>query len=163
LRRSSIFAITLTAVLILDQVTKRIVSGKMMLGESIPLIKGALSLTYIRNSGIAFGLLQGGGAMKTVFLAVFSILAILFLFWMLTGLDRDDLFGATALGLVAGGAFGNLVDRFTGGDVVDFIDAYWKGHHWPAFNVADSCITVGVILLLVKIFFFEDKRTGEEG
>ncbi len=161
--RNSIFGITLTAVLLLDQATKRIVSGKMVLGESIPLVKGVLSLTYIRNSGIAFGMLQGGGALKTVFLAVFSILAILFIFWMLTGLDSDDLFGAAALGLVAGGAFGNLVDRFTGGDVVDFIDAYWKGHHWPAFNVADSCITVGVILLLVKIFFLEGKKTGEEG
>jgi len=147
-------------VILLDQFTKILVSGRMSLGESITLIDRHLSLTYIRNKGIAFGLFSGGGSMKSIFLGVFSLLAVFFMIWLLTGFDKDDLPGGTAIGLVTGGALGNLIDRFRLGEVIDFIDAYWGRYHWPAFNVADSCITIGVILLLTKLILQEREGTG---
>jgi signal peptidase II len=159
LNRNRAFYLVAAAVILLDQATKMLVSGRMSLGESIPLIDSYLSLTYIRNKGIAFGLFSGGGSVKSVVLGIFSMVAVFILIWLLTGFDRDDVSAGAAIGLVTGGALGNLIDRFRLGEVIDFIDAYWGQHHWPAFNVADSCITVGVVLLIVKLLFQERKRT----
>ena len=160
MNRNRAFYLVVAAVVLLDQVTKMLVSERMSLGESIPLIDRYLSLTYIRNKGIAFGLFSGGGSVKSVLLGIFSLAAVFIMIWLLTGFNRDDALGGVAVGLVTRGALGNLVDRFRLGEVIDFVDAYWGQHHWPAFNVADSCITVGVILLLLKLFFLERKRTG---
>ncbi len=151
--RNAAFAATAAAGLLLDQATKAVVAGSMTLGQSIPVVKGLFSLTYIRNTGIAFGLFNDGRSLlKMAVLSSATLLALAFLLWLLASFSRNDLLGGAAVGLVAGGALGNLVDRLRLGEVVDFIDVYWRTHHWPFFNVADSCITVGVGLLILKEF-----------
>jgi signal peptidase II len=158
-RRTAAFLGALGAVVVVDQITKTMVSASMTIGQSIPLIRGLLSLTYIRNRGIAFGLFNhGGGSLKIVLLTCSTLLALAFLLWLLKETPRDDLFGGTAIGLVAGGALGNLIDRLRLGEVTDFIDVYWRTHHWPFFNAADSAITIGVILLMAQQVF-----DGERG
>ncbi len=154
MRRNGFFFAAAALVLVLDQITKAVVAGRMALGESIPVIPGLLSLTYIRNSGIAFGILNNGsGNLKAVLLAVSAVLALAFLVWLLLDQKKEDGLSGMIIGLVAGGAMGNLIDRLRLGEVVDFIDAFWRTHHWPAFNLADSAISVGVVLLIARQFF----------
>jgi signal peptidase II len=160
--RNNSFAAIAVLVVALDQVTKALVSARMTLGESIPLIDGLLSFTYIRNTGIAFGMFNDGtGGLKMAILTATTVLALGFLIWLLGDLSPRDRIGGAALGLVAGGAIGNLVDRLRLGEVVDFIDVYWRTHHWPFFNAADSAITVGVTALLVREVFFRPKHPEE--
>lgn len=146
-----IFLATALFVLALDQALKAIVAGKMYIGQSIPVIDGFFSLTHIRNTGIAFGILNdGGGRLKVVLLSLFTVLALAFIVWLLGTLKPADVIGGTALGLVAGGALGNFIDRVRLGEVIDFLDFYWRSFHWPAFNIADSSISVGVAILIAK-------------
>ena len=108
----------------------------------------------MRNPGAAFGLLSGQAAAFRVpfFLAVTAValVAIAAVAWRA---DPSRPWFLAALGLVCGGAVGNLIDRLRWGEVVDFLDVFWKTHHWPAFNVADSAITVGVVLLIAEELF----------
>lgn len=137
------------AIVVADQLTKAIVDRTMSLHESIPLIDGFFNLTYIRNTGAAFGLFAGSHeALRRPFLIGVSILAIGFMLFMLKRLRDGDTGLATALAFILGGAAGNLIDRIIYGEVIDFLDVYWSSHHWPAFNVADSFITIGVAITL---------------
>jgi signal peptidase II len=161
--RTGIFLAAAAFIAALDQAAKALVATRMTIGQSIPLIPGCLSLTYIRNRGIAFGMFSdGSGSFKIVLLSLSTLVALGFLVWLLRETRPDDLFGGGVIGLVAGGAVGNLVDRLRMGEVTDFIDAYWRTHHWPFFNVADSAITVGVILLMAQQLFAGDRREGRE-
>ncbi len=144
------FGIALPAVVLLDQFTKLAVVRSMRLGSVIPVVPGFFNLVHIRNTGIAFGMFNDGTAMgKTLLLAAAGILALGFLAWILRDMEAGDWLGGLAVGCVAGGAIGNLIDRLRLGEVVDFLDAFWRTHHWPAFNMADSAITVGVALLII--------------
>jgi signal peptidase II len=136
-------------ILVLDQLTKMIVDRTMSLHQSIPIIDGFFSLTYVRNTGAAFGIFAGSHeAFRLPFLILVSVIALGFVVVMLKRL-RDEKTGLiTALSFIIGGAIGNLVDRVLYGEVIDFLDFYWSNYHWPAFNVADSCITVGVLITL---------------
>ena len=117
----------------------------MPLNHSIPVIDGLFNLTYIRNTGAAFGILAGSAAaFRLPFLLLFSLLAIGFIFMMLRRLPDREIGLITALSFILGGAVGNLIDRVLYGEVIDFLDFYWSTYHWPAFNLADSFITVGV-------------------
>jgi len=119
----------------------------MPLNHSIPVIDGVFSLTYIRNTGAAFGILAGSAAaFRLPFLVLFSLLAIGFIFMMLRRLPDEETGLITALAFILGGAIGNLIDRIVYGEVIDFLDFYWSSYHWPAFNLADSFITVGVFI-----------------
>jgi signal peptidase II len=143
-------AALMTVVMFLaDQWTKGLVLAHFRLGESVEVIPGFFSLTSVRNRGGAFGLLadlpEGYGQ---AFFVVFAVLTVAFLVWMLRGTPREDLSQRIALTAVIGGAIGNLVDRILYGEVVDFLDVYVGDWHWPAFNLADSYITTGVVLLL---------------
>ncbi len=144
----------LVFILIADQLTKFIVDRTMPLHHSIPVIDNLFSLTYIRNTGAAFGFLAGSAAaFRLPFLIVFSLVAIGFVVAMLRRLPEQETGLITALAFILGGAIGNLIDRFAYGEVIDFLDFYWSGYHWPAFNVADSFITMGVgitVFYLVK-------------
>jgi signal peptidase II len=149
-----------TLTLVLDQWTKQIIVDRFHLGESIPVIQEFFSITYVRNTGAAFGFLASADPSFRVpfFLLVplVSLVVILFLFRKLP--DRD-LGTASALALVMGGAIGNLIDRLRFGYVVDFLDFHWKYQaHFPAFNVADSAICVGVGLMMLDLF----KKEGLE-
>lgn len=138
-----------SAIVLVDQVTKAIVDRTMPLHHSIPIIEGFFSLTYIRNTGAAFGLFAGSHEVfRLPFLIGVSILAMGFLLVMLKRLRAGETGLTTSLSFILGGAVGNLIDRMIYGEVIDFLDVYWSDYHWPAFNVADSFITIGVTITL---------------
>jgi signal peptidase II len=137
-------------VVLADQLTKAWVQSGMRLHQSIPVIDNFFSLTYIRNPGAAFGLFSdGGGTVRTVFFILVSVAAIGFLGTLYAKTPSERPLLRLAFSLVTGGAAGNLIDRVRFGEVVDFLDFYVGRYHWPAFNVADSCITVGVAFLVL--------------
>ena len=139
-------------VIALDQVTKWILDRALNLHQSVTVIPGFLNLTYVRNTGAAFGFLSSPEpGLRSTLLTVFSLIAIgaIIALWIK---DREaGWVFVMGLAMVLGGAVGNLIDRVRLGEVVDFVDVYWRGYHWPAFNVADSAITVGVIFLLAHV------------
>jgi signal peptidase II len=139
-------------VLILDQITKALVHNLMQLHQSIEILPNFVHLTYLRNTGAAFGFLAGDrSALKTVFFLLVSGVAIGCIFYLLRNLRPGRNTETLSLSFILGGAIGNLIDRLRMGEVIDFIDLHWHHVHWPAFNVADSAITVGVILLLFQM------------
>ena len=149
-RRLWLALIAAVTILVLDQVTKAIVARSMTLYESIPLLP-FFSLTYVRNTGAAFGLL--GGLPPAVRLPLFCLVTIGAVFALvsyLRDLRPDESLTAIALGGILGGAAGNLVDRIRFHEVVDFLHLHYGGFDWPMFNVADSAITVGVALVLIR-------------
>jgi signal peptidase II len=149
----------LIAIVLLDQVTKWFVDRSMPLYRSIPVIDGFFTLTYIRNTGAAFGILAGSGAaFRLPFLMLFSLLAIGFIIVMLRRLPERETGLIIALTFILGGAIGNLIDRFAYGEVIDFLDFYWANYHWPAFNIADSFITIGVTITVYYLI----KAKGED-
>ena len=136
----------LPLILFLDQASKWIVDSTIPLNHSIPVIEGLFSLTYIRNTGAAFGILAGSSALfRLPFLILFSLIAIVFIAVMLRRLPGSEKGLVVALTFILGGAVGNLIDRALYGEVIDFLDFYWSQYHWPAFNFADSFITLGVL------------------
>ncbi len=138
-------------VLILDQLSKTGIVNSMDLHESIPLIPG-FQLTYVRNPGAAFSFLSNaGGWQRWVFISLASAVSIVLCVWLIR-LPKNALWPAAGLSLVLGGALGNLVDRVIHGSVIDFLDVYYKTWHWPAFNIADSAITIGICILLLDSF-----------
>jgi signal peptidase II len=149
----------LAFILIADQLTKFIVDQTMPLHHSIPVIDNLFSLTYIRNTGAAFGILAGSAAaFRLPFLMLFSLIAIVFIVMMLRRLPERETGLITALAFILGGALGNLIDRAAYGEVIDFLDFYWSRFHWPAFNLADSFITMGVLITIYYLI----KAKGED-
>lgn len=139
----------LVPIIVLDQLTKIIVDRNMPLHHSIPLIDGFFNLTYVRNTGAAFGIFAGSHEVfRRPFLIGVSILAIGFIVVMLKRLRDDAIWLISALTFILAGAIGNLIDRVLHGEVIDFLDVYYANYHWPAFNLADSFITVGVAITL---------------
>ncbi len=140
-------------VLVLDQWTKWLVEVHLPHSASIPILAGFLNLTHVRNTGVAFGLFAARGAQGGTWLLVgmgLVALAAVFLYFRLAPARNRLLL--TSLALIVGGALGNLIDRLASGAVTDFIDVYVSHHHWPAFNVADSAITLGIALMVVDSF-----------
>jgi len=140
-------------VVLLDQLTKLLVVAEMELYESIPIVPGLLNLTHIRNSGVAFGLFDTAEfAYKPVVMTLVALGALVGVGFYAAQLSASHRWARVGLALILGGATGNLVDRARQGYVVDFVDAYWKGWHFWAFNVADAAINVGVALLIIDLF-----------
>ncbi|MDH5642182.1 MAG: signal peptidase II [Nitrospira sp.] len=145
-------------VIVVDQLTKLYIMQTMRLHESIPVIENYFSLTYIRNPGAAFGLLAGSSTtFRMVFFGLTSVFALGLLGTILLRMPERDWMGRLSVAAILGGAIGNLIDRMRYGEVIDFLDVYIGNYHWPAFNVADSAITVGVIFLIIH-FAFEKKE-----
>ena len=137
------------ALVILDQLTKQIVVSLFTLGESM-VINSYLSWTYIQNSGAAFSILSDGGTIQRAFLLAVSLfISAMLMVWIhkTPAVRRQRLFGQFIL---LSGALGNLLDRAQYGYVVDFIDVHYENYYWPVFNIADSLIFVGVVLLLFE-------------
>jgi signal peptidase II len=142
------------AVVVLDQLTKAWVRRSIGVHESRTVIEGFLSLTHGRNPGIAFGVLSGGGVpFQALALTVLGVAAVAGLALYARRVPLAHPLRLSALALVIGGAFGNLIDRARDGAVLDFIHVYWRTYSWPDFNVADSAITIGVTLLLAEGLF----------
>ncbi len=140
-------------IIVLDQVTKYMVVERFRYGESIPVIQGFFSLTYIRNTGAAFGLLaHANPAFRIPFFVIVPIIALIAIGFIFRKIPDQDLKLSSALSLVIGGAVGNLIDRVTLNYVIDFLDFHWNyQYHFPAFNVADSAICVGVGVLMLDL------------
>ena len=156
--RYRILAIISVVILILDQASKLYVDANFRLHESIPVIRGLFNLTYVRNKGAAFGILADN-AVRIPFFITVSIVAMLGILWYVSRLKSDQKLALVSLSLVFAGAFGNLIDRVRLGEVIDFLDVFWQRYHWPAFNVADSAITVGVTLLLIEMWREDRKKS----
>jgi signal peptidase II len=137
--------------LLLDQASKLAVDGSMQLFESIPLLP-YFNLTYVHNTGAAFSFLSdAGGWQRWLFAGLAVVMSSIIGLW-LARLKQHETLMAVALALVLGGAIGNLIDRVAYGYVIDFLDVYYQDWHWPAFNIADSAICVGVALMLLESF-----------
>jgi len=135
-------------VVVLDQLTKFAATDYLSQHGEIHLAP-FLNLVLVRNTGAAFGFLSSAGGWQNVFFIIVALAASIFILWMYRRLSAQDRILATGLMLILGGALGNLIDRLIHGYVIDFIDIYYGTWHWPAFNVADSAITVGAVLLVV--------------
>lgn len=134
-------------ILIIDQLSKYYIQKLIPLEQSLPVIKNIFHLTHIRNTGAAFGLLGH----QTAFLILISIFTIILILSLQKKFSQKHPGWTFPLGLILGGATSNLVDRLRFGYVVDFLDFSLYSHHWPAFNLADSAITIGVITLCWKM------------
>ena len=137
-------------VLLADQATKWLVLQTMPLGEVIP-ITGFFNLVHVRNPGAAFSFLADAGGWQRWLFAAFAIGVSALLIFMMRRAPEQRLF-CFAAALVIGGAIGNLIDRLVFGEVIDFLDFHWQGWHWPAFNIADSGITLGAFLIIADEF-----------
>jgi len=133
--------------LLADQFSKLYIDQNMARYASIPVIDHLFSITYLRNPGAAFGLFAGSAFRVPLLIAV-SLAALVVILVALYKLPESEKGNAVALSCIFTGACGNLIDRIRLGEVIDFLDLYWKSHHWPAFNIADSAIFVGVFLYL---------------
>lgn len=148
------FFIIAIIVLLLDRVTKWAVASNIALHDSIVVVPGLFRLTHVQNTGAAFGLFAESSAQwKVGALVSFSILALVVVSALLWKHSHALSTTTIGLSLILGGAMGNLWDRMLTGHVVDFLDFYVGSYHWPAFNVADSAIVIGAILLVSEIVF----------
>ena len=145
------FIATLCGVVGADQLTKLLVVHSFALYESREIIPGFFNLTYLVNNGAAFSILAGQPALwRQAFFITATAIALILIGVAQRSCGRQSMVYSLALALIAGGAIGNLIDRIRLGYVIDFLDVYAGSYHWPAFNVADSAICIGVALFLIK-------------
>jgi len=165
-RKYKIAAIVCPLALAVDQLTKTMARSKLAPRDSVDLIPGWLELRYAENTGMAFGMMQGlDPGLRTPLFTIITILAVLIIFHLLRQAPGRSVKLPLGLGFILAGAFGNLVDRFRWGVVVDFIRAVvWppSNYYWPTFNMADTFITVGIALLVVDTLFAEEEPGGAE-
>lgn len=148
-------------IVLVDQLTKWLVIQRLPLYEDLPLISGLLSLQHVRNSGAVFGFLSGAVIPgKPYVFALLSGAALTALAYYARTIPREERLPRFALSLVIGGAIGNLIDRVRFGYVVDFVKMYWGNHIWPNYNVADSAISIGLVLLIVDSFRPRDREAA---
>jgi signal peptidase II len=153
-----IFSLVAVAVVILDQVTKYIVNTSMLLHDSMPIINGLFNFTYVKNPGAAFGFLAGAPPFfRSVFFIGVTVAAIMLILYYIRKTKTEEPLLTASFSLIMGGAVGNLIDRVRFGEVIDFLDLYIGPHHWPAFNIADSAISVGAILLVYDMIHRKDR------
>lgn len=150
-KKLEILAATAVLLIVLDQVTKYLVTARLRLNEVIEVIPGLFNIVLYRNPGAAFSVFNTGGFLRTLFLIAVSIVALVIIAVLIR--QSKDTLMSFALSMVAGGAAGNLIDRIRYGSVIDFLDFYAGKYHWPAFNVADSAITAGVALAIFSYYF----------
>jgi len=145
-------------VLVLDQLTKYVVEARIRLYDVITVIPGFFNLTHVRNKGAAFGILSDLPEFwRSAFFITVTIIAVAAIIALIV--KTHERIPVYAFSLIAGGALGNVVDRIRYGEVVDFIQWYMKSYYWPSFNVADSAITLGVVLLAIEMLFGTGARS----
>ncbi len=146
-----------------DQLTKWLIRQSFEVYHVHPVIPDLFNLVYYTNNGAAFSMLAGQPALwRQIFFISTTLIALVIIAYAHRSYSRQNGWYTVALALIAGGATGNLIDRLNLGFVVDFLDVYYGDYHWPAFNVADSAITVGVALFIVVSIFFENKKQEEQ-
>lgn len=150
-------------VLVLDQWTKSLVEIHLGRHSSFEVIPNLLNFTYVRNTGVAFGLFAANDELSgTLILTALGLLALGFVAYYYWRLESNERLLLLALALVIGGAVGNLLDRIMNGGVTDFIDFYYGTYHWHTFNVADSAITIGIFLMILGSFRQQEEDKGTE-
>lgn len=146
------FLLISLAVLVVDQWSKWWIERRLDLHDSIPIIPGCLDFTHVSNTGVAFGLLPAHGDLTaTLLLTLLGLIALGVIGYYFLRTPADHRLLLTSLSLVLGGALGNLLDRIAAGAVTDFIDFYVGDWHWHTFNVADSAITIGIVLMALEL------------
>ena len=147
-----ILCATVAAVVLLDFITKAYIDSHMSLHESFVVIGGLFNITYVRNPGAAFSFLATASAgFRSVFFLAVTVLAIILVLYYIAKSKTEEPLMIFALSLILSGALGNFIDRMRLGEVIDFIDVHLGAYHWPAFNVADSAISVGAVLLVMDM------------
>jgi len=153
-----LLGLSFLVVVILDILTKEYILGYFPLYSSRPIIPGLLNLVHIQNKGVAFGILGGAAPVwRDILLLLFPIVAMSGILVFVFSYSQKKMGILLSLGGILGGALGNLIDRLRFRAVIDFLDLYWGSYHWPAFNVADSAITLGVLFL---VFSYIVKKEG---
>lgn len=147
--------------LLLDQATKAYVAYTMNLYHSITVVENLFNITYLRNKGAAFGIFANS-SFRLPFLITVSAVAVIGIIIYFRTISPNEKSTAVGMSFILSGAAGNLMDRVRHGEVVDFLDAHWYGYHWPAFNLADSAICIGVFILAVRMVI-EERRLKAEG
>jgi signal peptidase II len=143
---------TAIVIVVLDQATKAVVRGRFALHEGVEVVPGLFDITRVHNTGAAFGMLNGVNLpFKTALLSLVAAVALAGLGLFATTLPVTQWLSRWGIALIIGGAAGNLIDRIALGYVTDFVDLYWQGWHFWAFNVADAAITVGVALMILDM------------
>lgn len=139
-------------IVVADQLTKALIRSRLALHESITVIPGMFDITHVRNTGAAFGILNSVEfEYKAIVMVLVAVVALVAVGLYALTLPAEQRIARVGLALILGGAIGNLIDRARMGFVIDFVDVYWRGVHFWAFNVADSAITVGVALMLLDV------------
>jgi signal peptidase II len=159
-KRNILFLVITFLVILLDQTTKAWIISTMRIYDSFVVIEGFFSITHVRNPGAAFGFLAGAPPLfRSIFFLAVTVAAIVLILHYLRVSRIEEPSLVSALALILAGAVGNLIDRIRFGEVVDFLDVYIGSHHWPAFNVADSAITVGAGVLMAALLRRRKERT----
>jgi signal peptidase II len=158
-----IFFLGALVVIALDQITKSTITARFVMHESYPVINGLFNLVYVMNPGAAFGFLADASPMfRYIFFTGITVAAVLLILYYLVKSNPRNLMLVSSLTLIFGGAVGNLIDRLRFGAVVDFLDVYIGSVHWPAFNVADSAITIGAMLMIWEMILNRKKEAASK-
>jgi signal peptidase II len=148
-----VMGVITVVILVLDQVTKLLVRTQVTLHDSIEIVPGFLNLVHVHNTGAAFGFLNSATlANKQLLMTATALIALVAIGFYASQVGPRETLSRASLALILGGALGNLIDRASAGYVVDFVDVYWRGYHFWAFNVADAAISVGACLLILDMF-----------
>jgi signal peptidase II len=159
-RRALVLAAGISAILAFDQATKILAASRLLPGESVPIIPGLLHFTLVRNTGMAFGILSAHDfPFKSLIMTLLSLAALGAVVYYALRSPRGESLTRWGLTLILGGALGNILDRARLGYVIDFVDVFYRDAHWPAFNVADSCICIGVGLWLLDSLWRPERRS----
>ena len=154
--RTRLLLIVAPLLLIIDQLSKLYIDRNFYLGESVTVFENFFHITYIRNKGAAFGVLSNS-PWRVPFFITIAIVAAVAILWYLYSTRGEQKLLQISLVMIFSGAIGNVIDRIRLSEVIDFIDVHWFQHHWPAFNIADSAITIGVTLMIVELWL-EERR-----
>jgi len=159
-KKNVLFPVIVALVILSDQLSKAWILATLKIHEGFAVFDGFFNIVHVRNPGAAFGFLASASPLfRSFFFLAVTVAAVLLILHYLRRTAIQDQTLVFSLALILGGAVGNLIDRVRFGEVVDFLDVYIGAHHWPAFNVADSAITVGAILLALLLL----KRRNERG
>jgi signal peptidase II len=154
MKRTFLYLYLIAGLLICDQITKNIINRYVPHGDHIKVIKGFFNISHVHNRGAVFGLFnQSGSSFVFIVLTVASLLAFVIMIYYFIKIPEEDASLKFTLSLIIAGALGNSMDRLFRGYVIDFLDFHIRDLHWPSFNVADSCLTLGAVLLIYLLFF----------
>jgi signal peptidase II len=161
-RKYWVLLIFFFGILLLDQWTKSLIIQKLLLYQKIEVIQGFFNIIHVRNTGGAFGIFGGEkGGFGSILFVVVSLIAIGVIIFLFIRIKEEEKTLALSFSLILSGAIGNLIDRLRYGEVIDFLDFYLSSTHWPAFNIADSAICIGIGLMALELLKHDQKRSAK--